>query len=642
MERDETEINYEKYLILHEGDIEVQYELICLITHIGEATFGHYLAFVVDPQNQWWLLDDLPRGIKEPTKDPQKVTTPYVYSQKQYAYIFFYRKISNSNKTFSKIINFVMDCYGQNSDDKSKVNNAEFNKVAVALCLPINENSPGVVSEECIKIFKQFKSSKIKTLPQFQTFLNTHKLTLHFWRRVLSNKIKKGQKIVEEDGNSGYKVHFLLHDRTRKSNKYWDNDQFLTDKNFKINEEEVNYYYRELVNNSNVFGNMKKPSTTSGIYAGDTEVFDNFEHWISTRINKYKSNEINQNVLNKEYNYYRFYKFYMWIRNKSNIFSTPYEHFKLYNNVKLDCWYQPDMLKYNKKNCIFSVFINTEKIMLPHIPNFYILYYSTYCEDIKSDYILNELELTAANLNHAAIDDKRYTLLHTFPFQKSLYEAIENYIELLNYILDYEELPMNLPQNPLQRWGTDYEGYQEIEDEMEPNNITSIDINELEHIKDKINQILTEHDNYIISQTSQNPNIVMQEDIPLPSNSEVGVTNIVMQEDIPLPSNSEVGVTNIVMQEDIPLPSTSEEELQEVGVKLSWEVLQQLIPILMNSTIDKKFKMELINEIKQIYNEYSIMESVSRSYFDLTQYDNNEDINKDNLNKSTPKKRRKK
>ena len=289
----------------------------------------------------------------------------------------------------------------------------------------------------------------------------------------------------------------------------------------------------------------------------------------------------------------------------------------------MDCWYQPDMLKFNKRNCKFSVFINTEKIMLPHIPNFYILYYSTYCEDIKSDYILNELELTAANLNHAAIDGERYTLLHTFPFQKSLYEAIENYIELLNYFLDYEELPLNLPLNPLQRWGTAYEGYQEIEDEMEPNNITSIDINELEHIKDNINQILTEHDNYIISQTSQNPNIVMQEDIPLPSNSEVGVTNI-------------------VMQEDIPLPSTSEEELQEVGVKLSWEVLQQLIPILMNSTIDKKFKMELINEIKQIYNEYSIMESVSRSYFDLTQYDNNEDINKDNLNKSTPKKRRKK
>ena len=117
-----------------------------------------------------------------------------------------------------------MDCYGENSDDKSKVNNAEFNKVAVALCLPINENSPGVVSEECIKIIRQFKSSKIKTLPQFQTFLNTHKLTLHFWRRVLSNKIKKGKKIEEEDGNSGYKVHFLLHDRTRKSNKYWDND----------------------------------------------------------------------------------------------------------------------------------------------------------------------------------------------------------------------------------------------------------------------------------------------------------------------------------------------------------------------------------------------------------------------------------
>jgi len=31
------------------------------------------VAYVVDPCNQWWLLNDLPRAPKEPTFDPEQV-----------------------------------------------------------------------------------------------------------------------------------------------------------------------------------------------------------------------------------------------------------------------------------------------------------------------------------------------------------------------------------------------------------------------------------------------------------------------------------------------------------------------------------------------------------------------------------------
>ena len=169
---DSTAIHYEKYMTLPEGDLEVHYELIGLITHDGKPKLGHYVAYVLNPCNEWWLLDDMVRGIKEPTKDPVQVPASEVYSQNKFANLFFYRKINNRVMN-SKTIDMVIDCYGKNPDDKSNVPNSGFNKVAVALSLPIDKNSPGVVSEECIEIVRQFKYCKIKELDEFQAFLKT-------------------------------------------------------------------------------------------------------------------------------------------------------------------------------------------------------------------------------------------------------------------------------------------------------------------------------------------------------------------------------------------------------------------------------------------------------------------------------------
>ena len=106
-----------------------------------------------------------------------------------------------------------------------------------------------------------------------------------------------------------------------------------------------------------------------------------------------------------------------------------------------------------KGNCSFSIFINTDNLELPHIQNHYILYYSTNCEDAKSEYSYNDLDLIAESLNHAGLDDERYFLLETFPLRSSFHKALLNLIALMNYIVDYEELPSSFPEIPLQRWG---------------------------------------------------------------------------------------------------------------------------------------------------------------------------------------------
>ena len=64
---DSAAINYEQFITLTEGDTNVSYELIGLITYKGNGLCGHYLAYILNPKNEWWLLDDLPAGIGKPT-----------------------------------------------------------------------------------------------------------------------------------------------------------------------------------------------------------------------------------------------------------------------------------------------------------------------------------------------------------------------------------------------------------------------------------------------------------------------------------------------------------------------------------------------------------------------------------------------
>jgi len=152
----------------------------------------------------------------------------------------------------------------------------------------------------------------------------------------------------------------------------------------------------------------------------------------------------------------------------------------------------------------------------------------------------------------------------------------------MNYIVDYEKLPSSFPEIPLQRWG----GIQkEISSATNSNHIIYDIINDVNDkekvVRDVINKILAENDNTIISQqTSANQIIIVDESNTLHTNSD--------------------------------------EEL--VDLKLTWDVLEQLIQLLKTSG----FKSDLINNIKQIYNEWSLMEPVTRDIIDLTQYDDNE------------------
>jgi len=120
------------------------------------------------------------------------------------------------------------------------------------------------------------------------------------------------------------------------------------------------------------------------------------------------------------------------------------------------------MFKHTKKFTNFSLFQSTINLEYPHITGYYILFYTTKCEEgEKHNYTFNELLLVVNNCNHGALycnpkqfDNSHYFLLRTFPLDKSLKDAMINLFESINYILKYGQFPPEFDVNtPLHRWG---------------------------------------------------------------------------------------------------------------------------------------------------------------------------------------------
>jgi len=137
----------------------------------------------------------------------------------------------------------------------------------------------------------------------------------------------------------------------------------------------------------------------------------------------------------------------------------------------------------------------------------------------------------------------------------------------MNYIVNYEELPLNFPEVPLQRSGGILKESSPVTNSNQKDKDNEFDIvndvNEKEKaIRDVIYTLLAEYDNKIVShQISANQIIIVDE------------------------SNT--------------LHTSSDEEIEDM--KLYWDTIEQLILLLMNSG----FKTDLINDIKQIYNKCS-------------------------------------
>ena len=202
------------------------------------------------------------------------------------------------------------------------------------------------------------------------------------------------------------------------------------------------------------------------------------------------------------------------------------------------------------------------------------------------------MELVAQNMNHIALDHERYFLLPTFPFLSSYYKAVNNLIERMNYILKYEELPLDFPDGPLQRWGTSREQnyYQDSHDQSTQITIGLIDIQTKEKVSAVFELILNEEN------TTNTPHIINQSISP----------------------NSEENVKS---------------EETDMDMDLDLEIIELIMPDLINIYKNKEYNNELtslLSEIQEIYNEYSgfqtdsILEHISDAVTDLTLFNDDD------------------
>ena len=156
-------------------------------------------------------------------------------------------------------------------------------------------------------------------------------------------------------------------------------------------------------------------------------------------------------------------KAYLWVKDHSANFAK--SHYPVSENIRGEeflLWYGFDSIPYTKGSRKFSIFMNTESIVshsCPHIPNHFLLYYTTsFIDPLKNrnetsyDYTLSEVISCCTNMNDGAHDVNHYYLLPTFHLENNLNGGLTDYLENMNYIFEYGET-RHPEYERLYRWG---------------------------------------------------------------------------------------------------------------------------------------------------------------------------------------------
>jgi len=328
---------------------------------------------------------------------------------------------------------------------------------------------PERASLKCTETIRKFKFAKITTYERFQKFVKENSIEFHFWRQYVEEDIVN--KSCVGNGTCGYQMEFLLHWRERfTETNYKEKDKYIMKKVDHITTDAMTKEFIDYLNHmlyderGGSFHDINKPTINPNAPSNiDSNTFKNYYEWLSSRQTKRNTGEITGEMLERDNVYFKYQQLYNWILLQINPSSLPssnqtivmhpktiiwknyYPRFgmnKKYVDDIYTLWYRTWMFKHTQKLTNYSLFQSTINLEYPHIPGYYILFYTTKCEGEKHNYTFNELLLVVNNCNHGAlycnpkqIDNSHYFLLRTFPLDKSLKDAIINLFESINYIL---------------------------------------------------------------------------------------------------------------------------------------------------------------------------------------------------------------
>ena len=421
----------------------MHYELLSLAVYENSKFITYFLHSC-----QIWYKDD--------GDDLVPVTAFEACNQKK-AFYFIYRKFKDEIEQIAdipRIIDMITDSYGKSKD----------NQVAISLQLPIGSNR-GVTLDECRLLIKKYENANIQNYVSFKNFF-LHK-NIHIWRYHNKNDPdhEKMYNSCTDNGTSGFQLDYLLRERIvhNTGTKLQSKDKYMNVKNKITNAKSTSdflYYLKILLENKNYFPPSIKPKIHKdyeySLSFASQNKYPSYEKWITHRTVEYKKsiNKDKDTIYNAELSYYKIYAALTWLQNQPDLKQGIYSPFytpKLGMNISL--WWDSTIFNYTKYDHDFSIFYNNEEIInTPFIKNYYILQYTTICDQNKYEYTLPDAEISIKNKNHGALDGIKYHLLNTEYFDNHIDECFRSLYENINYIFKYGEF--HFPEEePLNRWG---------------------------------------------------------------------------------------------------------------------------------------------------------------------------------------------
>jgi hypothetical protein len=192
------------------------------------------------------------------------------------------------------------------------------------------------------------------------------------------------------------------------------------------------------------YPNVTRPKISKNVYYGSKNTYNNYDEWIFRRIKLKKENIIDDNTYFSELNFYRHVKAAEWIQEHSNssVFkkSDYPETITLFNDEIVNMWFSKKMFHEVKNKFDFSIFEDTNVHgVLPTIPGFFILCYTTNCDEPKYGYSREEIEFVMENMNHGGFSDRHFYLLFTSLLGAEFRNGSHDLFCNLKYALKYGE-----------------------------------------------------------------------------------------------------------------------------------------------------------------------------------------------------------
>ena len=435
-----AEVEFDRYITLKEGTgSSAYYELVSLNLFKGTTVNeGHYESYVLSPDKRWYNKNDNNKITESES------AFNVINNHKKEAYIFYYRRIPNP--ITREVADLLADSYGDDG------------RCAVAFHVSMETNNNGKLTDSSFQIFNDYRKSFQNDLNQdIIEYVKKHEIKLNFFRVLDKNVLNS----CVGNGTCGFQLDFLLHERIVEQDDSDERDYYITTPKGKPDRHITSPammkrfidHMRNKVNlNKIYFKNVLRPKIVSPtIKKLKPNEYTSYENWIYERTKLCQSKKISGVTYMEELAYYKYLTVTDFIENnasKERFLNSKYNKDIDIKELKIPLWFSISMFNYCKLDHKFSIFFNTKNVSAPYLPNYMILYYSTFKNEAFYEYESEEIEKVCEDLNHGGLNEsEHFFLMKTYLLTDNFHNSLRLYHLVLQFVIKYGEFDRSFNNN---------------------------------------------------------------------------------------------------------------------------------------------------------------------------------------------------